>query len=149
MYPPFENSTTRIAILQGCRDEFEECQKWSMNGDCSRNAPFMIFNCRESCGTCGMRSGESKIIIEIHSFPKRCFSFYENKIYRLVCKCFGKRPCFNKMNILQLLFQRTDGLYILTRNAPSFGISVNPIQTKGGSLCPPYLFGRCGISDIQ
>ena len=37
---------------------------------------------------------------------------------------------------------------------PSFGISVYPIQTKGGRLCPPYyyvppyLFGRCGISVI-
>ena len=37
---------------------------------------------------------------------------------------------------------------------PSFGISVNPIRTKGGRLCPPYfpwppphLFGRCGVSD--
>ena len=39
---------------------------------------------------------------------------------------------------------------------PSFGISVNPIRTKGGRLCPPYyyylittcphLFGRCRIS---
>ena len=33
---------------------------------------------------------------------------------------------------------------------PSFGISVNPIRTKGGRLCPlyyyvpPHLFGRCG-----
>ena len=34
----------------------------------------------------------------------------------------------------------------------SFGISVNPIRTKGSRLCPPYyywpphIFGRCGIS---
>ena len=35
---------------------------------------------------------------------------------------------------------------------PSFGISVNPIWTKGGRLCPPYyywaphLLGQCGVS---
>ena len=34
----------------------------------------------------------------------------------------------------------------------SFGISVNPIRTKGDRLCPPYyycpphLFGQCGVS---
>ena len=38
---------------------------------------------------------------------------------------------------------------------PSFGISVNPIRTKGGRLCPlyyyvpPHLFGRCGVSVIE
>ena len=38
------------------------------------------------------------------------------------------------------------------RAPPKFGISVNPIRTKGGRLCPPYyywpphLFGRCGAS---
>ena len=37
---------------------------------------------------------------------------------------------------------------------PSFGISVNPIRTKGGRLGPlyyyeppPHLFGRCGVSE--
>ena len=35
---------------------------------------------------------------------------------------------------------------------PSFGISVNPIRTKGGRLCPlyyywpPHLYGQCGVS---
>ena len=38
------------------------------------------------------------------------------------------------------------------RAPQKFGISVNPIRTKGGRLCPPYyywpphLFGRCGVS---
>ena len=41
------------------------------------------------------------------------------------------------------------------RAPQSFGISVNPIRTKGGRLCPPYyywpphLFGRCGVSVIH
>ena len=41
------------------------------------------------------------------------------------------------------------------RAPPSFGISVNPIRTKGGRLCPPYyywpphLFGRCGVSEFK
>ena len=103
MYPPFENSTTRIAILQGCRDEFEECQKWSMNGDCSRNAPFMIFNCRESCGTCGMRSGESKKIIEIHSFLNQCFMKRRSFIscyLGLACKIFVERQTYNEVEDL-------------------------------------------------
>ena len=40
----------------GCVDEFEECKIWSRKGYCSKYADFMVFNCRESCGTCGFRS---------------------------------------------------------------------------------------------
>ena len=39
------------------------------------------------------------------------------------------------------------------RAPPSFGISVNPIRTKGADYArhittvpPPHLFGRCGVS---
>ena len=38
---------------------------------------------------------------------------------------------------------------------PSFGISVNPIWTKGQIMpamllvTPPHLFGRCGVSEVQ
>ena len=40
------------------------------------------------------------------------------------------------------------------RAPPSFGISVNPIRTKGGRLCstyyywPPQTFGRRGVSAL-
>ena len=39
------------------------------------------------------------------------------------------------------------------RAPPSFGISVNPIRTKGADYArhittvPPHHFGRCGVSD--
>ena len=39
------------------------------------------------------------------------------------------------------------------RAPPSFGISVNPIRTKGADYArhittvPPHLFGRCGVSE--
>ena len=47
--------------------------------------------------------------------------------------------------------------WIANRDAGGFGISVNPIRTKGGRLCPPYyyvpppphLFGRCGVSGYK
>ena len=42
--------------LQGCVDNFELCQTWAQGGLCLRNSTFMIFNCRESCGTCGFKS---------------------------------------------------------------------------------------------
>ena len=38
---------------------------------------------------------------------------------------------------------------------PSFGVSVNPIRTKGGRSCPPYyyrppqIFGRWGVSGMS
>jgi len=40
----------------GCVDEFDVCKEWSRKGYCSKYADFMVYNCRESCGTCGFRS---------------------------------------------------------------------------------------------
>jgi hypothetical protein len=40
------------------------------------------------------------------------------------------------------------------RALPSFGISVNPIRTKGADYArhittgPPHLFGQCGVSEM-
>ena len=39
-----------------CVDNFANCPQWSRSGLCSVYPKFMIFNCRESCGSCGYRS---------------------------------------------------------------------------------------------
>ncbi len=62
------NKFMRVACMKtcnrctnlGCRDEFEECKEWSKQGLCSVFAPFMVYNCRESCGSCGLRSGKAE-----------------------------------------------------------------------------------------
>ena len=40
----------------GCRDEFIECEDWAKKGYCFQEGEFMAYHCRESCGTCGIRS---------------------------------------------------------------------------------------------
>ena len=56
-------------ILQGCVDHFEKCQIWSRAGHCTTNPLFMFFNCRESCGSCGLKSRK----LEISKVPKDWF----------------------------------------------------------------------------
>ena len=41
---------------ENCVDAYQECDKWSKKGYCAKYPEFMIFNCRESCGTCGFKS---------------------------------------------------------------------------------------------
>ena len=45
--------------FQGCRNEFEGCEKWKTAGYCVKFPDFMQFNCRETCGTCGFLSRKS------------------------------------------------------------------------------------------
>ena len=35
-----------------CQDEHANCMNWAKQGECSKNAAYMIFNCRKSCETC-------------------------------------------------------------------------------------------------
>ena len=48
---------TKIFLFQGCVDNYAKCPEWSMSGACGMNPEFMAFNCRESCGACGFKSG--------------------------------------------------------------------------------------------
>jgi len=41
---------------KGCVDNFESCPTWTLKGYCDEAPKFMLFNCRESCGTCGFKS---------------------------------------------------------------------------------------------
>ena len=51
------NSVLKFVFnLQRCVDDFDECEQWSISGFCSRYAPFMVSNCRKSCGTCTVKS---------------------------------------------------------------------------------------------
>ncbi len=43
--------------FQGCFDEYAKCPEWARSGACGINPKFMAFNCRESCGACGFKSG--------------------------------------------------------------------------------------------
>ena len=60
--------------------------------------------------------------------------------------------CYKETNINSVQRRRRWGGRGGGRAPPSFGISVNPIRTKGDRLCPPYyywpphLFGRCAVS---
>lgn len=44
----------------GCVDQFELCPEWSRKGQCSIHPVFMSFYCRESCGSCGFKSGNDE-----------------------------------------------------------------------------------------
>ena len=48
--------------FQGCVDEYEKCPQWSRAGHCTANSDFMFFHCRESCGACGFKSREFKVL---------------------------------------------------------------------------------------
>ena len=48
--------------FQGCKDEFEGCEKWKTAGYCVKFPDFMQFNCRETCGTCGFLSRKPYIL---------------------------------------------------------------------------------------
>ena len=51
---------TKIISFQGCFDNYAKCPEWSLSGACGINPEFMAFNCRESCGACGFKSGMFK-----------------------------------------------------------------------------------------
>ena len=53
--------------FQGCVDNYENCPAWTRLGFCDTNAKFMLFNCRESCGTCGFRSRKIFIISKLNT----------------------------------------------------------------------------------
>lgn len=38
--------------LTSCQDENDNCMNWAQQGECRKNAAYMIFNCRKSCETC-------------------------------------------------------------------------------------------------
>lgn len=40
-------------FLVPCINKFKNCIEWASKGECSRNPPFMIANCRRSCTKCG------------------------------------------------------------------------------------------------
>ena len=37
---------------------FETCPKWAREGHCTKSPKLMMLHCRESCGTCGFKSGK-------------------------------------------------------------------------------------------
>ena len=51
-------------LFQGCVDNYAKCPEWSMSGACGMNPEFMAFNCRESCGACGFKSGTLTSLIK-------------------------------------------------------------------------------------
>ena len=58
--------------FQGCYDNYAKCPEWSRSGACGMNPEFMAFNCRESCGACGFKSGIFKSGIKLMRLKVRC-----------------------------------------------------------------------------
>lgn len=50
---------------KGCVDTFAKCQQWAASGLCGKTPRFMIVHCKESCGICGFKSRELKIIDQL------------------------------------------------------------------------------------
>ena len=40
---------------------FETCPKWAREGHCNTSPKMMMLHCRESCGTCGFKSGKNYV----------------------------------------------------------------------------------------
>nr|XP_045588769.1 prolyl 4-hydroxylase subunit alpha-3-like [Procambarus clarkii] len=54
LYWPALNNTLQAYHTQGgaCEDRNSECHNWARRGHCLHTRPYMILNCRVSCGTC-------------------------------------------------------------------------------------------------
>jgi len=83
---------------KGCVDEFDECKQWTRIGFCSKYAPFMVYNCRESCGTCGMRSDvvptsqivNGKDFSDVMSPNFFCGTLFDNEVKQRLVDVLGE-----------------------------------------------------------
>ena len=42
----------RPAAVEGCDDADERCFSWAEQGECKRNAGYMLLSCKASCQVC-------------------------------------------------------------------------------------------------
>jgi hypothetical protein len=48
------------------------CPLWSRLGYCPRESQFMYFHCRESCGSCGFKSGTYALALVKGQIESKC-----------------------------------------------------------------------------
>ena len=64
---------------KGCVDEFpDECPQWAKEGLCSQFPNLLVHTCRESCGSCGLLSSDSK---EEQRIGKQTFTNISNETF--------------------------------------------------------------------
>ena len=79
-------------------DTFETCSKWAREGYCTTSSKVMMLHCRESCGTCGFKSGKKlhhKNIFELI----RIMDKISSKIK--IISVFNREPQYNRIGSKQ------------------------------------------------
>lgn len=47
----------KILLAESCINKYPHCINWAQKGECKKNSPFMMANCRRSCANCGKYGG--------------------------------------------------------------------------------------------
>ena len=50
-------------------DQDEDCEFWESTGECFHNPPYMLVNCRKSCGLCANATGQCLPLLNSLSIP--------------------------------------------------------------------------------
>jgi hypothetical protein len=48
-----------------CKDDFDDCGKWAVNGECDINPAFMLYSCKKSCSACKLSEQEKFNMVKI------------------------------------------------------------------------------------
>lgn len=65
---------------QGCTDDYDDCQKWADNGECTINPEYMLYACPKACKACALTPQQKHDVTVIYNQrePARCVNHGEN-----------------------------------------------------------------------
>ena len=76
---------------------FETCPKWAREGHCTTSQKVMMLHCRESCGTCGFKSGKNYVVSKYFRHIRIMDKTSKIKIISV----FNREPQYNRIDSKQ------------------------------------------------
>jgi hypothetical protein len=76
---------------QTCTDDYDDCQTWAQNGECTINPEFMLYSCPNACRACNLTPQQKQNVTVIYNSRKPAGKVYHGENYP------GNFPYLNRM----------------------------------------------------
>lgn len=78
---PVAGTGTRLPSGEICGNDFDDCEIWARNGECTINPEFMLYACPGACGACALTPQQKHNVTVIYNNRAPAGSVYHGQNY--------------------------------------------------------------------